>query len=138
MDRNDFQELTKVRLKDTKALLQAGCFSGAYYLAGYVVECGLKSCIAMQTKRYAFPPNPKTVQNIYVHDLEKLIKSAGLDQKQESDFKKDKKLQLNWAIVKDWKESSRYENHTEIEAKQLFAAVVDKSHGVLRWVKRYW
>ena len=33
------------RLREAKALLSVRCWSGAYYLAGYAVECGLKACI---------------------------------------------------------------------------------------------
>ncbi len=43
MDRKDLQDLSKVRLKEATALLKAGLFGGAYYLAGYAVECALKS-----------------------------------------------------------------------------------------------
>ena len=30
---------------DARALLAAGCWAGAYYLAGYALECALKACI---------------------------------------------------------------------------------------------
>jgi HEPN domain-containing protein len=32
-------------------LLEAGLYAGAYYLAGYAVECALKACIAKKTAR---------------------------------------------------------------------------------------
>jgi len=40
VDRRDLQELSKVRLKEARALLDFGLYDGAYYLAGYAVECG--------------------------------------------------------------------------------------------------
>ena len=49
VDRKDLQELSKVRLKEATALLKLGLFDGAYYLAGYAVECALKACIAKGT-----------------------------------------------------------------------------------------
>lgn len=55
MDRKDLQELSKVRLKEATALLKLGLFDGAYYLAGYAVECALKACIAKGTQRGEFP-----------------------------------------------------------------------------------
>ena len=55
MDRKDFQELSRVRLKEATALLRLGLFDGAYYLAGYSVECALKACIAKGTQRFEFP-----------------------------------------------------------------------------------
>jgi HEPN domain-containing protein len=49
VDRQDLQELSRVRLKEATALLKLGLFDGAYYLAGYAVECALKACIAKAT-----------------------------------------------------------------------------------------
>ena len=68
-------------------LLKAGHFSGAYYLAGYSVECALKACIAKQTARYDFPDKSKA-NDSFVHDLKKLagvefdIRSGHLDPRQ--------------------------------------------------------
>src|SRR3712207_6924003 len=45
-----------LRLAEARALLDAGFPDGAYYLAGYGVECGLKACIARQTRQHDFPP----------------------------------------------------------------------------------
>ena len=50
VDRRELQDLSKVRLKEATALLQLGLFDGAFYLAGYAVECGLKACIAKGTR----------------------------------------------------------------------------------------
>ena len=46
VNRWEFRELATLRLAEAKALLDAGLPDGAYYLAGYAVECGLKACIA--------------------------------------------------------------------------------------------
>ena len=50
MDRRELQSLSRVRAKEAKALLDAGLHEGAFYLAGYAVECALKACIA-KTRR---------------------------------------------------------------------------------------
>ena len=55
MNLGDLQALSAVRLNEAKALLKADFPSGAWYLAGYAVECGLKACIAKQVQRYDFP-----------------------------------------------------------------------------------
>ena len=49
-------DLAAERLSDAEALLAAGRFDCAYYIAGYVVECVLKVCIANKTKEDDFPP----------------------------------------------------------------------------------
>ncbi len=45
VNRAELQQLARERIRDTKALLTAHRWSGAYYLAGYTVECALKSCV---------------------------------------------------------------------------------------------
>jgi HEPN domain len=66
-----------VRLEEANALLSLGFYDGAYYLAGYAVECALKACIAKGTLRYEFP-DKKKVESSYSHNLRDLIKVAGL------------------------------------------------------------
>lgn len=138
MNRDDFQRLAKNRLRDAKSLLAKKCYSGAYYICGYVVECALKACIAKQTKEHDFPPDPTTVRDIYVHDPEKLVKSAGLRPTLDKDVKRDKNLEIHWALVKDWTEASRYEEHTKTEAQNLYDAIADRKHGVLQWISQRW
>ena len=50
LTRSDFQQLADVRAAEAAALLAAGRWDGAYYLAGYAVECALKACVAKLTK----------------------------------------------------------------------------------------
>jgi HEPN domain-containing protein len=46
MHRNDLMRLSRLRIREARVLLEAGEFPGAYYLAGYAVECALKACVA--------------------------------------------------------------------------------------------
>jgi HEPN domain-containing protein len=55
MNRNDLRRLARIRLKEARALLEAKCLDGAYYLCGYAVECALKAGIAEVTRRSEFP-----------------------------------------------------------------------------------
>jgi hypothetical protein len=45
-DRATFQQLAELRLAEARALHAEGLYSGAYYLAGYAIECALKAKIA--------------------------------------------------------------------------------------------
>jgi HEPN domain-containing protein len=137
MNRNELKELARIRLKEAGVLLKNGNYEGAYYLCGYVVECGLKACVAKQTRRYDFP-NKKTVDESYTHDLTKLVKTAGLELDLEREMKLNPNFGVNWGIVKDWSETSRYEKHTEKEAHALYSAVATRKYGVLQWIQRYW
>lgn len=137
MNRDDLKGLAKIRLKEARTLLKNKNYDGAYYLCGYVVECGLKACIAKQTKRYDFP-NKRTVNESYTHDLTKLVKTAGLERPLDAEMRRNPEFERNWAVVKDWSEDSRYEKHTAQEAKDLYSAITNRNNGVLRWVKHYW
>jgi HEPN domain-containing protein len=77
MNRIDFQQLAELRLKEAKALLAAGFPEGAYYLAGYAIESGLKACIAKRTQQYDFP-DKKLVNDSHTHDLGKLLDLGNL------------------------------------------------------------
>jgi len=135
---SDFQRISQLRVREAKLLLDNGYFSGAYYLLGYAVECALKACIAKQVKRYDFPDR-KVVNNSYVHDLGKLLDVSGLKAEFEKEWLSNPDLEVNWAIVKDWSEQSRYsDNVSRAEAENLYSAVTSGRMGVLPWLKKRW
>ena len=137
MDRKDFQELSKIRLREASALLKMGFFDGAYYLAGYAVECALKACIAKGTHRYEFPDRKK-VESSHSHNLRELIRVAGLDELRLELAGKDADFRTNWDVVQSWSEQSRYRRHRAETARTLLGAVIDRRHGVMRWIKLQW
>ena len=138
MNRQELQELSRIRRKEAAALLKAKHYSGAYYLLGYSVECALKACIAKQTNKHDFP-NKELAIKAYVHNLEELIKLAGLKSDLDKDIKKNGTLEVNWAVVKDWNESARYIcTITSADAKDLYSACTSRTNGILSWIKTKW
>ena len=137
LNRDDFKQLTNIRLKEAKLLLDNGKYDGAYYLCGYAIECALKSCIAKQTNKYDFP-DKDTVNDSYCHDLKKLLGLAELTHPAKDERKRNKKLEVNWSIVIAWNEASRYLAHSKIETKELYSAIANTRNGVLKWIKKYW
>jgi len=138
MNRADLQRLSRLREQEAQILLDNGCFAGAYYLLGYAVECALKACIAKQIRRYDFPDR-KLVNDSYTHDLEKLLNISGMKNAMQSETQVNPNLAVNWAIVKDWSEQSRYSNNiSEIMARNVFSAITEKSSGVLSWLRKRW
>jgi HEPN domain-containing protein len=136
MNRAEFQALAIERCDDAKALLEAGRYAAAYYLAGYAIECGFKAVIARKTEQHDFPP--KNSAKYYVHDLTQLRDLAGLKPAWEEEISLDNLFDGYWQIVKDWSEESRYQSRGQKEATDLYAAVSDTGHGVLQWLKRNW
>jgi hypothetical protein len=94
---------------------------GAYYLAGYAVECALKACIAKGTKRYEFPDKERAVSS-YSHKLQELVKVAGLELALAGLVRTSPEFRTNWEAVKSWTEQSRYQRHQRQEAEQLLTA----------------
>ena len=127
-----------VRLREAKVLLDNGMYDGAYYLCGYVIECALKACIARRTKLHDFPPPRRTVERMYTHNLEELLGQAGLRDELVAAMKEDAFLASNWGVVSRWTEESRYARLERAKAEDLYAAVADRRHGVLRWFRRHW
>ena len=138
MNRSRYQEIAGVRIDEAVVLLAQGKYDGAYYLAGYAVECGLKACIAKLTNQYDFVPKPNFIHDHYSHEIEKLGKTAGLTAQRDAAAATDPDLQANWGVVKDWTEETRYEGKTQAQTQKLIAAVTDPARGVLPWIKQRW
>jgi len=134
--RQQLQRLADLRTQDAAALVKTRRLQGAYYLAGYAVECALKACIAKETKRHEFPPKAKYVQGVYTHDLESLLKHAGLEKALENDSKTNATLAANWGVVKLWREESRYVL-SGLKGKDICLALTGPD-GVLTWIKQRW
>jgi HEPN domain-containing protein len=138
MKRKDFHLLAQARLKDAQALFQAGRSPGAYYLAGYSVECALKACIARRIERHTFP-DKQLATSVYTHELEKLVKLAGLDIALGSARADNANLDAHWAVVKDWNEAARYRHDiTASMATDMVRACSARKVGVLAWLKTHW
>jgi HEPN domain-containing protein len=138
MNRDDLQRISRLRVKEARVLFKNGYFSGAYYLLGYAVECALKACIAKQIKRYDFPDR-KLINDSYSHELEKLLSVSGLKAELQEEIRSNPKLEVNWAIVKDWSVQSRYSTDiSETTARDFYSAVTTRKDGVLSWLKKWW
>ena len=137
MNRVDFQNLAAERLSDARALFAADRFNCAYYVAGYAVECALKACIAHRTREDDFPP--RETRKIWTHDLEDLLDSAGLKAEFSEVTETDSGFEYSWGIVKDWSESSRYDNDKDrARAEMMLGAISNPTNGILQWLNKYW
>ena len=138
MNRFDLQSLADLRIAEAHILLKNGMYAGAYYLAGYAIECGLKAAVAKQVKQYDFPDR-KLANASYTHDLQTLLGLSGLTKQFKEDARNDPDLNMNWAVVKDWNEDARYDRKiSSKEAQHLFDAITDPTSGVLTWIKKWW
>lgn len=139
MNRSDLQILAELRIEEAKLLMQSEPKrpDGAYYLAGYAVECALKACIAKTTHQYDFPDKMHATK-CFTHDIEKLVSIAALEDDRLMDVGTNLARKIHWEIVKDWSEESRYLRHSELKAQKLIDAITDNANGVLPWIKSHW
>lgn len=137
MMRSEFQRLADVRIAEAGVLLVAGMWDGAYYLAGYAVECALKACIAKQTKAEEFPDKDRALK-CFTHKIDELVVLARLKAVLDADVSANPLLRKNWTTVKDWSESSRYHAQPKDDAQALCVAITDPVNGVLPWIQRHW
>ena len=137
MNRNDLQRLSNARIREARVLFAAGEYSGAYYLAGYAVECALKACFARRVKRYDFPEKGRT-DKVFTHDLPTLLKHSQLNVELEAESRANPRFEACWDEVTRWSESSRYSVWTRNQAEALLDAILRRKDGVLPWIKRRW
>jgi hypothetical protein len=139
MNRVDFQELAEERLQDAEALLTGGRWSGAYYMAGYAVECALKAVIAKRTVADDFPA--RNAAKLYTHNLKELLFYAGLGTARGAITVPGVTAGVasNWEDVRDWSEQNRYQvSRTEREAVTIVTAIRHPTEGVLQWLRTHW
>lgn len=139
MNRGELQRLAEDRILDAAALLVAGRWSGAYYLAGYAVECGLKACIMAHVERTGVIfEDKKFGEKCWTHDLDALAKLAEVRADLKTDCEGNAALDDHWALAIEWRETSRYEQKTREQAQELYEAITNDPEGVLRWIRRRW
>lgn len=142
MNRAELQRLAAERIRDAELLLAGAQWSAAYYLAGYAVEIALKSCILHHIERMGVIFKDRDYLNklskCWTHELEKLLELANLVVEMGLAAQGNLALRIYWGTVKDWKETSRYEQKTEAQARNLHEAITQDPDGVLKWIQKHW
>lgn len=133
----DLQAAAESKLEAGMVLAGAKKWSNAYYLAGYSVEMALKACVSKQISSDTIP-DKKLIQDVYTHELVKLIGLAGLRKQLKDRSDADSVFAANWAICSEWGPEARYKDKSAAETTFLLHAISDNSHGVLPWIKTYW
>ena len=137
MNRGDFQKLSNARMREAHVLLRAEEYSGAYYLAGYAVECALKACFAKSVQRFDFPDRDRGGK-VFTHKLSVLATLANLDDQLAKSAQADSNFAANWTLAKSWTEESRYVFWTRDQAESIAHAIGARKDGVLPWIKQRW
>jgi hypothetical protein len=138
-ERTLFQRLAELRLLEAKLLFRERQSSGAYYLAGYAIECALMAIIAAQFRANEIP-DKALVNRVYTHDLADLVRLAGLESQLDAARQSDPDLDRRWSVVKNWNEQARYSTWTEEQAAAIIDAIDGDGHaeGLYKWLTARW
>ena len=118
--------------------MENGMYAGAYYLAGYAVECALKAAVAKQVNQHDFP-DIQLARDSHTHDVEALLRLSGIKHQFQIDSAADPKLEINWSVAREWRETFRYLTSVNAEqAQELFGAITDPTSGVLTCIRKWW
>jgi hypothetical protein len=134
-----FRQLAETRLKEAKLPRQHGEFSGAYYLAGYAIECAFKGIIAGQFRANEIP-DKRLVNDVYSHELPKLLGLAGLEAQLNTACQADADLERRWSVIKNWNEQARYRTWSEEQATAMIDAIDGdgQTEGLFQWLTARW
>jgi hypothetical protein len=135
--RTEWRRLALERLAEARALLRVGKPSGAFYIGGYVVECGLKAVIARQFRAGRWP-DKDLVQKIHTHNAQLLVEAAGLKSALDLSRAADPAFATHWQTVLLWKVEARYTTCSHAEARDFLRAISAPRNGVLTWIRRHW
>jgi HEPN domain-containing protein len=134
IDKARLIELAEAKLADAKILLSAGRADNAYYLAGYAVELMLKAILSGRFRENTLPDRA-LINQLYSHDLVRLMRLALLDVARQQHEESDADFGLRWDIVLEWTEESRYGSYGTDAAAALIEAIENPEHGVLPWLR---
>jgi hypothetical protein len=123
-----FYEAARQRFEDAEILPSRDRLTGAFYLAGYGVECILKALILASIDD---PKHRSEVDRSFrgqaAHDIEELRRLYV----SESGRTIPKSISLQLATVKTWQTDLRYE--TSVKSRKETVAFFDAVTDVIRW-----
>lgn len=137
LGREELRELAVTKVNDAKLLFDCRRFSNSYYLFGYGVEIGLKACISRAFVAESIPDR-RFVNDIFSHDLTKLVGLSGLGAILEASKDASPQFAAYWATVLDWSEEARYETVDEFRATAMHDAMLHSEAGVFQWLRTNW
>jgi hypothetical protein len=131
---DDYPDAATKHLDDARALLRAGRFDGAAYLAGYVIECSLKALVVFEDSRGRPPWEARRARKFkhHIRDLgaEALRLASALGS---FSARYQPNLRKDHPVHSAWKETLRYRG-TGAVTPEVAAEWLDEAELVWRSV----
>lgn len=139
MNQADLRTMAEERILDAKVLLDGGRWAFAYYVAGYAIECALKSCVfSRMILTGGVFQDKKIAESCFTHNFGKLVELSGLKGELDARHAASPAFGGCWGIAIQWEETQRYVPKTQAEAERLYEAITQIPDGVLPWLRNYW
>jgi HEPN domain-containing protein len=132
---NDLAQVGDERLRESKVLLEAGCYAGAIYVGGYAVECYLKAAICHRLQW------EKLLGTFKTHDLEALLLYTGLASELEGEILVDENFRQ---VVGMWNDKNgevaiRYRDPKDMDMKTastFLDCLLGVPGGLIPWLRK--
>lgn len=128
----DLFEVAKSRFEESRILLHENKPDGAVYLCGYAIELMLKRCIVQKLDWDGYPDSTKEFEDyksFKVHNLDVLLRLAGLEKK----IQGDTKMFARWQIAKNWNSEVRYKQIGRLSISDA-RGIINASREVLNYL----
>lgn len=135
---SELKVLSMERLEEAELHYSNKFFRGAYYLAGYAVELGLKAvaCQSLGVEIFEKKKVPGHIaKSFMIHDLQDLVILSGLSSELDFLTQNDPVFAKNWSKVVDWSEQRRYDTGCRQHLVRQFISSVKK---VMLWISQHW
>ncbi|MBD2753765.1 HEPN domain-containing protein [Spirosoma validum] len=134
----EFKDIAERRLEEALVLHSAGKYDGAYYLAGYVIECALKAAISTHLNYEIYAGMDGELSNFRTHKLSKLVIFAGFVKGLAETL--DPKLKSAYSYITSqtdgWSEVKRYEPIAC--SKQKCDSFLESVQILMQWIRQHW
>jgi hypothetical protein len=132
-------QLAEDRIREGIILLSQGQPTGAAYISGYAAELLLKAVLATRLSAYGgFWPFDNISHEHKTHNLEVLLKHAGLQDQMHKAALANFELGSNWATLRDqWGPDLRYRRLQRQIASDTVQAVSGHRDGVATWLRSW-
>lgn len=131
---DEWLRLAARELEDARIMLVGGGSPEAVYQhAGQSIENLLKALI-WKRERWNMWPDSKREPDLYRHNLNKMLRRAGLAE----ELEQNKDVAIAWRVVREWKQQPRYAANSMPRkiALDMIRCVRHPDYGVYHWLIR--
>lgn len=130
---SDWERMARQQVETARVLALALQWGDAFYHSGFAVECALKLRI-MRFERLNSWPDRTDRRELYVHDLSKLARVAGIEAVLLAEINAQSDIGLAWMVAQDWSVEVRYDPRPFPAQRGADMVEAVAAKGLLEWL----